>query len=30
MKTQLLNNDLEIAYKSALQDIGYNLDDLYE
>ena len=30
LKTHLLNNDLEEAYRDALQDIGYNLDQLYE
>ena len=30
LKTQLLNNDLELAYKEALQDIGYDLDEVYE
>jgi starch phosphorylase len=30
MKMQLLNNDLEDTYREALEDIGYDLDMLYE
>jgi len=30
MKTQLLNNDLEEVYRDALNQIGYNLDNLYD
>lgn len=30
MKTQLLNNDLEEVYREALQEIGYDLDQVYE
>eukprot|EP00347_Sterkiella_histriomuscorum_P010876 403374581 len=30
MQINLLNNDIEQKYKEALQDIGYDLHDLYE
>lgn len=30
MQNNLLNTDLEEPYKSALMDIGYQLEDIYE
>jgi starch phosphorylase len=30
LKFQLINNDLEDSYREALQDIGYDLDEIYE
>ena len=30
LKTQLINNDLEEAYRNALMEIGYDLEDIYE
>lgn len=30
MQSNLLNNDLEHNYKTALKDIGYDIDKLYE
>ena len=30
LKSQLLNNDLEDAYRDALSEIGYNLETLYD
>lgn len=30
LKSQLMNNDLEGAYRDALKDIGYDLEDVYE
>ena len=30
LKFQLMNNDLEEAYKEALSEIGYDLEEIYE
>jgi len=30
LKFQLMNNDLEEAYKEALWEIGYDLEEIYE